>query len=203
MGCTSGASAKRRHVCARTETHARAGVNSFQAGQPPSLAPLHLTALPPRVLDHLPHFTGRGAAAAEQVKRRVHMSGPTSITGGRQNAATGRTRSAAKAACMNAAASACRSASPTLRQLGCTTQPAPNTTRRWMSWGERQAARFMRENMRSTAIEQPYGVPRDTHAHTVCCRNGRSRVWIAACRGQAQVIARLVDEGADVNECDK
>ena len=90
-----------------------------------------------------------------------------------------------------------------MRQLGCTAQPAPNTTRRWMSWGERQAARFMRENMRSTVIEQPCVVPRDTHAHTVRCRNGRDRVWIAACRGQAQVIARLVDEGADVNECDK
>ena len=177
----------------------------MQAGQPPSLAPLHLTALPPRVLDHLPNFTGRGAAAAEQVKRRVHMSGPTSITGGRQNAATGRTRSVANAASMNAAASACRSASPTMRQLGCTTQPAPNTTRRLMSWGERQTACFMRENMRSTAIEQPCVVPRDPHAHsdTVCCRNGRSRVWIAACRVHAQVIARLVDEGADVNQCDK
>lgn len=90
-----------------------------------------------------------------------------------------------------------------MRQLGCTTQPAPNTTRRLMSWGERQAARFMRENMRSTAIEQPCVVPRDTHAHTVRCRNGSSHVWIAACRGQAPVIARLVDEGADVNECDK
>ena len=87
-----------------------------------------------------------------------------------------------------------------MRQLGCTTQPAPNTTRRLMSWGERHAAR---ENMLSTAIEQPCVVPRDTHAHTVCCRNGRGRVWIAACKGQAQVMARLVDEGADVNECDK
>ena len=74
---------------ARTNRNTRTRRSEFQAGQPPSLAPLHLTASPPRVPDHLPNFTGRGAAAAEQVKRRVHMSGPTSITGGRQNAATG------------------------------------------------------------------------------------------------------------------
>ena len=136
------------------------------------------------------------------MKRRVHMSGPCNCdlnhgwTSKCSNWPDTQRGKRSKHEC-------CSFCMSFVRQLECTTQPAPNTTRRLMSWGERHAARFMLENMRSTVIEQPYGVPRDTHAHMVCCRNGRGRVWIAACRGQAQVIARLVDEGADVNECDK